>query len=85
MSFPSPTPFPAAVTPEVFASWQGKSAAAVHLQIKRRTIPEQFVLRLSERVVLIDVGPLLEHLRAKRATELIAKAEARKAALEVHA
>ncbi len=69
-----PTPFPAVATPEMWASWEGKSGAAIHQRIKRKQIPPHCILRPTERVLLIDVDAYLTYLRDKRKAELTAPA-----------
>lgn len=65
-----PYPCPAVCTPDVWASWEGKSAAAIHQRIKRKQIPPEFILHPTERVLLIDIPGYLNYLRDKRRHEL---------------
>lgn len=71
-----PSPFPAVATPEVWASWEGKSAAAILQRIRRKQIPPECLLRPTERIILIDVSRYLEYLRDKRRRQLEQQAAA---------
>jgi hypothetical protein len=73
--FEAPLPPVAVATPEVWSVWEGKTPAAIHQRIKRGQIPPEFILRPTERILLIDVAGYVSWLRAKNRKQLVKKVQ----------